>query len=118
MQISKFKAGKMVERWGSSDDRRHRRVTPRIEPKHMVLRIRTMCVPGLSPIAWIPFVHPVLGIRSLFSPSAAAQLGISDSFFRESVRKDPKVPVIVDRGMIACNTPAFQQWWHGKRHHK
>ena len=55
----------------------------------------------------------------LYDPrSAAAQLGISLSFFRESVKKDPKAPVIVGRGMIACNTPALQDWWDGKRHHK
>ena len=52
------------------------------------------------------------------SGSAAAQLGISESFFRESVRKDPKAPVITGRGMIACNTPTLQQWWDGKRHHR
>jgi len=50
-----------------------------------------------------------------FPRSAAAQLGISESFFRESVKKDPKAPVIVGRGMIACNTPALQDWWDGKK---
>jgi hypothetical protein len=25
--------------------------------------------------------------------------------------------VIVGRGMIACNTPALQDWWDGKKHH-
>jgi hypothetical protein len=55
----------------------------------------------------------------LYFPSrAAAQLGISVSFFRESVKKDPRAPVIVGRGMIACNTPALQQWWDGKNHHR
>ena len=55
----------------------------------------------------------------LYDPrSAAAQLGISVSFFSESVKKDPKAPVIVGRGMIACNTPALQQWWDGKNHHR
>jgi len=55
----------------------------------------------------------------LYDPrSAAAQLGISLSFFRESVKKDPKAPVIVGRGMIACNTPALQEWWDGKNHHR
>jgi len=60
--------------------------------------------------------HP--GYDLYFPRSVAAQLGISDSFFRESVKKDPKAPVVVGRGLIACNTPALQQWWHGKRHHK
>ena len=52
-----------------------------------------------------------------FPGSAAAQLGISLNFFRESVKNDPKAPVIVGRGMIACNTPALQEWWDGKNHH-
>jgi hypothetical protein len=34
------------------------------------------------------------------------------------VKKDPKAPVIMGRGMIACNTPLLQQYWDGKRHHK
>jgi len=55
---------------------------------------------------------------SYYPRSAAAQLGISVSFFRESVKKDPKAPVLVGRGMIACNTPALQEWWDGKMHHK
>ena len=58
------------------------------------------------------------GYDLYFPSSAAAQLGISESFFRESVKKDPKAPVILGRGMIACNTPALQEWWDGKRHHK
>jgi hypothetical protein len=37
-----------------------------------------------------------------------AQLGISESFFRESVKKDPEAPVIVERGVIACNTPGYR----------
>jgi hypothetical protein len=49
--------------------------------------------------------------------SAAAQLGISVSFFSDSVKKDPAAPVIVGRGTIACNTPALQEWWDGKRHY-
>jgi hypothetical protein len=52
-----------------------------------------------------------------FPSSAAAQLGISGSFFRESVKKDPEAPVIWGRGMIACNTETLQQWWDGKKHH-
>jgi hypothetical protein len=58
------------------------------------------------------------GYDLYFPSSAAAQLGISVSFFRESVKKDPRAPVIVGRGMIACNTPALQQWWDGKNHHR
>jgi hypothetical protein len=55
----------------------------------------------------------------LYCPrSAAAQLHISGSFFRESVKKDPKAPVIPGRGMIACNTSALREWWDEKRHHK
>jgi hypothetical protein len=60
--------------------------------------------------------HP--GYDLYLPSSAAAHLGISLSFFRESVKKDRKAPVIVGRGMIACNTPALQEWWEGKRHHK
>ena len=60
--------------------------------------------------------HP--GYDLYLPSSTAAELGISLSFFRESVKKDRKAPVIVGRGMIACNTPALQEWWEGKRHHK
>ena len=57
--------------------------------------------------------------RDLYYPrSAAAQLRISESFFRSSVKNDPTAPVIIGRGMIACNTPALQQWWDGKSHHR
>ena len=59
--------------------------------------------------------HP--GYDLYFPSSAAAQLGISVSFFRESVRKDSKAPVVGERGMIACNTPALQEWWNRKKHH-
>ena len=52
------------------------------------------------------------------APEAPAQLHISGSFFRESVKKDPKAPVIPGRGMIACNTSALREWWDEKRHHK
>lgn len=55
----------------------------------------------------------------LYNPrSAAAQLGISESFFQSSVRADSAAPVIVGRGMIACNTVALQKWWDGKNHHQ
>lgn len=60
--------------------------------------------------------HP--GYDLYFPSSAAAQLGISVSFFRESVRKHPEAPVIGGRGVIACNTPALQAWWDAKNHHR
>ena len=50
--------------------------------------------------------------------SAAAQLGISESFFRFSVKKDSAAPVIMGRGMIACNTVTLQDWWGAKNHHR
>jgi hypothetical protein len=50
--------------------------------------------------------------------SAAAQLGISESFFRYSVKTGPTAPVIMGRGMIACNTPQLQEWCDGKKHHR
>jgi hypothetical protein len=54
----------------------------------------------------------------LYKPkSAACQLGISVSFLKYSIRHDPSAPVIMGWGLIACNTPALQSWWHGKRHH-
>ena len=60
--------------------------------------------------------HP--GYDLYFPSSAAAQLGISASFFRESVRKNPEEPVIMGLGMIACNTPELQEWWDAKNHHR
>jgi len=54
---------------------------------------------------------------SYYPRSAAAQLGISVSFFRESENKDRKAPVIMGRGMIACNKAALQEWWDRKKHH-
>ncbi len=60
--------------------------------------------------------HP--GYDLYYPRSAAAQLGISESFFRESLRKDSQAPVIMGRGMIACNTPALQEWWDSKNHHR
>ena len=46
----------------------------------------------------------------LYCPrSAAAQLGISVSFFRESVRQHPEAPVIVGGGVLACNTPSVAE---------
>jgi hypothetical protein len=54
----------------------------------------------------------------LYEPkSAAAQLGISVSFLKDSIREDPSAPVIMGRGLIACNTPTVQSWWDSKRHH-
>ena len=42
---------------------------------------------------------------------------ISTSFLRYSVRKDLEAPVVMERGLIACNTPALQEWWDAKPHH-
>jgi hypothetical protein len=54
----------------------------------------------------------------LYEPrSAACQLDISVSYLKDSVRQDSSAPVIMGRGMIACNTSALQQWWDGKQHH-
>jgi hypothetical protein len=54
----------------------------------------------------------------LYCPrSAAAQLNTSESFFRESVKTDSSAPVIMRRGVIACNTPALQKRWDDKKHH-
>ena len=50
--------------------------------------------------------------------SAACQLGISVSFLRYSVKQDSSAPVVLGRGLIACNTPALQAWWDGKNHHR
>jgi hypothetical protein len=49
--------------------------------------------------------------------SAACQLGISVSFLKYCVRQDSSAPVIMGRGLIACNTPALQEWWDSKKHH-
>ena len=55
----------------------------------------------------------------LYEPkSAACQLGISVNFLNHSIRTDSSAPVIVGRGLLACNTPALQSWWDGKRHHE
>jgi hypothetical protein len=54
----------------------------------------------------------------LYQPkSGACQLGISVSYFNYSVRHDPSAPVRMARGMIACNTPALQEWWDSKKHY-
>jgi hypothetical protein len=54
----------------------------------------------------------------LYDPrSAACQLKISESFLKDSVRNDRSAPVILGRGLVACNTPALQSWWDGKSHH-
>jgi hypothetical protein len=48
----------------------------------------------------------------LYEPkSGACKLKISMSYFTYSVRYDPSAPVRMGRGMIACNTPALQEWW-------
>ena len=55
----------------------------------------------------------------LYEPkSGACQLGISVSYFNYCVRHDLSAPVRMGRGMIACNTPALQEWWNGKNHHR
>ena len=59
--------------------------------------------------------HPCYDLY--YPSSAACQLGISTSFFRYSVKRDPSAPVIVGRGVIACNTETLQRWWDGKKHH-
>jgi hypothetical protein len=59
--------------------------------------------------------HP--GFDLYDARSAASQLGISVSFFKESIRRDPAAPVIMGWGVIACKTPALQEWWDGKKHH-
>ena len=54
----------------------------------------------------------------LYEPrSAACQLGISVSFLRYTIKHDPAAPVVIGRGVIACNTPALQEWWDGKKHY-
>jgi hypothetical protein len=55
----------------------------------------------------------------LYEPrSAACQLGISVSFLRYNMKHDPAAPIVSGRGVIACNTPALQEWWDGKSHHR
>ena len=50
----------------------------------------------------------------LYEPkSGACQLKISVSYFNYCVRHEPSAPVRMGRGMIACNTPALQEWWDG-----
>ena len=55
----------------------------------------------------------------LYEPkSAASQLGIGVTHLKDYIRNDSSAPVIMKWGMIACNTPALQSWWDGKRHHR
>jgi hypothetical protein len=55
----------------------------------------------------------------LYEPrSVACQLRITVGTLRKSVIDDPAAPVILGRGLIACNTPALQSWWDGKNHHR
>jgi hypothetical protein len=42
---------------------------------------------------------------------------MSKPFVQGISEESSKAPVIVGRGMIACNTPALQKWWDGKNHH-
>jgi hypothetical protein len=54
----------------------------------------------------------------LYEPkSAACQLKTSVSYLNFSVRNDPAAPVVIGRGLIACNTPALQEWWDSKKHY-
>ena len=55
-------------------------------------------------------IYIILEARLASSESASA-------FFEYSVKRDPSAPVIVGRGMIACNTETLQRWWDGKKHH-
>jgi hypothetical protein len=50
--------------------------------------------------------------------SAAYQLHISVSHLKDSIRNDSSAPVLMEWGMIACNTPALQSWSDGKKHHR
>ena len=38
--------------------------------------------------------------------------------YGRTVKSDPSAPVIMGRGVIACNTPALQEWWDAKNHHR
>jgi hypothetical protein len=54
----------------------------------------------------------------LYEPkSAAYQLDTTVSHLKDCLRSDSSAPVLMEWGMIACNTPALQAWWDGKRHH-
>jgi hypothetical protein len=54
----------------------------------------------------------------LYEPkSAAYQLNTSVTHLKYSIRTDSSAPVLMEWGMIACNTPALQAWWDAKRHH-
>jgi hypothetical protein len=56
-------------------------------------------------------------VNSGFDFNSGATLNISVSYFNYSVKHDPSAPVRMGRWMIACNTPALQEWWDGKNHH-
>jgi hypothetical protein len=58
------------------------------------------------------------GYDLYFPQSVAAQLRITDGFLRDAVKAVSSAPVIWGRGKIACNTPALEQWWDGKKHHQ
>jgi len=60
--------------------------------------------------------HP--GCDLYEAQSAASQLGISVSYLKYSIRTDSSAPVLMEWGMLACNTPALQAWWDGKNHHR
>ena len=52
---------------------------------------------------------------STFPVVPPLSLGSARAFSGESVKKDPKAPVILGRAVIACNMPPLQEWWDGKR---
>ena len=55
----------------------------------------------------------------LYEPrSAACQLKVSERYLQYSVKHDSSAPVVLGRGLIACNTPALQSWWDGKKHYR
>ena len=58
-------------------------------------------------------------IRDMISTSRKALLVSWNQrqFLKYSIRQDRSAPVIMSWGLIACNTPALQSWWDGKRHH-
>jgi hypothetical protein len=49
--------------------------------------------------------------------SAACQLGVSVSYLKDCIRRDSSAPVLMEWGLIACDTSVLQEWWDAKRHH-
>ena len=53
---------------------------------------------------------------NLYDPTSAAyQLNTSVSHLKYCIRTDS---LLMEWGMIACNTLALQSWWDGKSHHR